>query len=109
MVGIMTSKGKKAAPVGAGVKSKKAPGFGKVGGGAPTGGGAAAPLATFEDEDMYQEPIKKVTSFSRLSMCDSCDFESWLRMSVRLACPRRLRLCKERGAENVVDCVRLDM
>lgn len=49
----MTSKGKKAAPSGA--KSKKAPGFGK----GPTAG-VASQLATFEDDDMYQEPIKKV-------------------------------------------------
>lgn len=49
----MTSKGKKAAPSGG--KGKKAPGFGK--GSAP---GMANPLATFEDDDMYQEPIKKV-------------------------------------------------
>lgn len=50
----MTSKGKKAAPSGG--KGKKAPGFGK-------GPAAPNPLATFEDDDMYQEPIKKVGAF----------------------------------------------
>lgn len=53
----MTSKAKKAAA--AGGKGKKAAGFGK-GERAPAGGPSAAPLATFEDDDMYQEPIKKV-------------------------------------------------
>lgn len=50
----MTSKGKKAPQTGG--KGKKAPGVGKI----PAGGGSATPLATFEDDDMYQEPIKKV-------------------------------------------------
>lgn len=49
----MASKGKKSAPPGG--KGKKAPGAGK--GSAP---GVANPIATFEDDDMYQEPIKKV-------------------------------------------------
>lgn len=49
----MTTKGKKAAPSGG--KGKKAAGFGKG-----SGAGMANPLATFEDDDMYQEPIKKV-------------------------------------------------
>lgn len=51
----MTSKGKKAAPSGG--KGKKAPGFGK-------GSAAPNPMATFEDDDMYQEPIKKVCVLS---------------------------------------------
>lgn len=55
----MASKTKKAAPPGA--KGKKASPLGKGGERTPAGGGgAAAPLATFEDDDMYQEPIKKV-------------------------------------------------
>lgn len=49
----MATKGKKAAPSGG--KGKKAAGFGKG-----AGAGMANPLANFEDEDMYQEPIKKV-------------------------------------------------
>lgn len=55
----MTSKAKKAAVAGGGSKGKKTPGFGKAER-TPAGGGATVPLATFEDEDMYQEPIKKV-------------------------------------------------
>lgn len=55
----MASKTKKAATSGA--KGKKPSPFGKGGERAPAGGGGAAvPLATFEDDDMYQEPIKKV-------------------------------------------------
>lgn len=52
----MTSKAKKAGA--AGGKGKKGQGFGKDR--AAAGGGPASPLATFEDDDMYQEPIKKV-------------------------------------------------
>lgn len=52
----MTSKTKKA--VSGGGKGKKGQGFGKER--VPGGGGLASPLATFEDDDMYQEPIKKV-------------------------------------------------
>lgn len=52
----MTSKGKKAAPSGG--KGKKAPGFGKG-----AAAGMANPMATFEDDDMYQEPIKKVLGY----------------------------------------------
>lgn len=54
----MTSKAKKA--VSGGGKGKKGQGFGKER--APAGGGPASPLATFEDDDMYQEPIKKVST-----------------------------------------------
>lgn len=53
------SKAKKTAPAGGG-KAKKAPGFGKER--LLAGGGSPAPLASFEDDDMYQEPIKKVTT-----------------------------------------------
>lgn len=58
----MASKGKKVAPTGA--KGKKAPGFTKSER-APVGGGSAVPLAVFEDDDMYQEPIKKVRRYFR--------------------------------------------
>lgn len=54
----MTSKTKKA--VSGGGKSKKGQGFGKER--VQGGGGLASPLATFEDDDMYQEPIKKVST-----------------------------------------------
>lgn len=49
----MASKGKKTAPSGG--KGKKAPAFGKA-----SAAGAANPVTSFEDDDMYQEPIKKV-------------------------------------------------
>lgn len=54
----MTSKAKKA--VSGGGKGKKGQGFGKER--VAAGGGPASPLATFEDDDMYQEPIKKVNT-----------------------------------------------
>lgn len=60
----MTSKAKKAGS--AGGKSKKGQGFGKER--VAAGGGPASPLATFEDDDMYQEPIKKVST-----MLDTCE------------------------------------
>lgn len=54
----MASKiGKRVASAG---KSKKAASLGKSSERVPAGGGTSAPLTTFEDDDMYQEPTKKV-------------------------------------------------
>lgn len=60
----MATKGKKAAPSGG--KGKKAPAFGKA-----SAAGAPNPMATFEDDDMYQEPIKKVVMRAHLTLWQS--------------------------------------
>lgn len=80
----MTSKAKKANTTGGGGGSKGKKALGKAER-APTGGGATVPLATFEDEDMYQEPIKKVKSRelkciahpSSLKHRDESVFQTW--------------------------------